>query len=485
VKARRAAPREGGAVRALALGVGIMVASVGWAETPKDDTKKDDLKPASEAFIAMLVKGEYDKAVERFDATMKGALPADKLRAVWEGLQTQVGRFAKSTGADQTREDRYRVVFVKCEFGKAVLEAKFAYDDDGKIAGLFFLPPRPETADYSPPSYARPELYTESEVAVGPVSGGLLGPEAGSLPGTLLMPRGAGPFPGLVLVHGSGPLDRDETIGPNRPFRDLAVGLGSRGIAVLRYDKRSRARPASLRAAGDRLTLHEEAIADVLAAAASLRRTDSVDPDRVFVLGHSLGGIAAVRAGQKGRGLAGLILLAAPGRPLEDHFPEQLAYLFGLDGTLSEDELVRLDEARRQARQVKDLGTTPDVDLPLGLPASYWDDLRRHPATAIIREIRTPVLVLQGGRDYQVTTDDFEAWRRALEGRPRATLRTYPSLNHLFMEGTGRSTPDEYGRPGHVAAAVIEDVAAWIGGRTPGPRSAAGPAGPRFNDTVC
>jgi hypothetical protein len=461
-----------------------MVACTGWAEPPKDDPKNDDLKPASEAFIAMLAKGEYDKAVDRFDATMKGALPAEKLRAVWEGLQGQVGRFAKSTGADQTREDRYRVVFVKCEFEKAVLEAKLAYDDEGKIAGLFFLPPRPETADYRPPSYARPDLYTESEVAVGPLAGGLLGPEAGPLPGTLLLPRGAGPFPGVVLVHGSGPLDRDETIGPNRPFRDLAVGLGSRGIAVLRYDKRSQARPASLRVAGDRLTLHEEAIADVLAAVASLRRTDSVDPDRVFVLGHSLGGIAAVRAGHADRRLAGLILLAAPGRPLEDHLPEQLAYIFGLDGTLSEDDLVRLDAARRQAGNVKNLGTTPAADLPLGLPASYWDDLRRHPATGIIRAIRTPVLVLQGGRDYQVTEDDFAAWRRALEGRPRATLRTYPSLNHLFMEGTGRSTPDEYGRTGHVAAAVIEDVAAWIGGLTAGPIAAAGAAGPRVNGTV-
>ncbi len=462
MKARRAIAQGSRALFALALGAGIMVVSVGWAETPKDDTKQDDLKPAAEAFIGMLVKGEYDKAAGRFDATMKAALPAEKLRAVWEGLQTQVGKFAKTAGADQMREDRYRIVFVKCEFEKAVLEAKFAFDDNGKIGGLYFLPPRPEAAEYRSPSYARPDRYDETEIAIGPVGGGASGPETGSLPGTLLMPRGAGPFPGLVLAHGSGPLDRDETIGPNRPFRDLALGLGSRGIAVLRYDKRSHARPASLRAAGDRLTLREEAIADILAAVARLRRTGSVDPDRVFVLGHSLGGIAAVRAAHEDRSLAGLVLLATPGRPLEDHLPEQLAYLFGLDGTLSEDELVRLDETRRQAKKVKDLGTTPATDLPLGLPVAYWDDLRRHPATGLIREIRTPVLVLQGMRDYQVTEGDFEAWRRALDGRADSSLRAYPSLNHLFMEGTGRSTPDEYGRPGSVAAAVIEDLAAWI-----------------------
>jgi hypothetical protein len=490
----------------------LLAAPAAWGEPPAGDPKKveepkpkddprpavgDDLKPSAQAFIGLLEKGEYDKAVERFDDTMKQALPPDKLRAVWEGLQAQVGKFSKTTGADQQVEGGYRVVFVKCEFEKTALEAKVVHDSGGKIAGLFFLPPRPEAAGNRVPPYARPDRVTETGIAVGPPAGGGLGPEAGSLPGLIVVPRGPGPFPGLVLAHGSGPLDRDETIGPNRPFRDLAWGLGSRGIAVLRYDKRSHALPATLLAAGDRLTLRQEAVADLLAAVARLRATPGINPERIFVLGHSLGGVAAVRAGKDDGSIAGLVLMAAPGRPLEDHIPEQLAYIFGLDGTLSEDDLVRLDEARRQVGRVKGLAADPAdaapggnaappaaADLPFGIPAAYWDDLARNPATRLVRDLHMPILVLRGGRDYQVTADDLDVWRGTLEGSPLATLRTYPALNHLFIEGSGRSTPEEYFRPGHVAAAVIEDLAAWILSRPDAPRSAAGEPRGRVSGTA-
>jgi len=72
------------------------------------------------------------------------------------------------------------------------------------------------------------------------------------------------------------------------------------------------------------------------------------------------------------------------------------------------------------------------------------------------------VLVLQGGRDYQVTVDDFAQWKNALTGRPNAQLRLYPALNHLFLAGTGKSLPAEYSVPGHVPVDVIDDIARWI-----------------------
>ena len=78
-------------------------------------------------------------------------------------------------------------------------------------------------------------------------------------------------------------------------------------------------------------------------------------------------------------------------------------------------------------------------------------------------QLKTPILVLQGERDYQVTTDDFQLWREALSSRSTATLKTYHGLNHLFMEGEGTPGPEEYRRPGHVSQAVIDDIANWIG----------------------
>ena len=87
---------------------------------------------------------------------------------------------------------------------------------------------------------------------------------------------------------------------------------------------------------------------------------------------------------------------------------------------------------------------------------------KRARRVAAARELKQPLLILQGGRDYQVTTVDFELWRKELAACDRATLRLYPKLNHLFIAGEGRSTPAEYGRLGRVAQEVIDDIAAWV-----------------------
>jgi len=289
-----------------------------------------------------------------------------------------------------------------------------------------------------------------------------------ALPGTLSFPAARRPVAGLVLVHGSGPLDRDETIGPNRPFRDLASGLASRGVAVLRYDKRTLVYGARLAAQRDRLTLHDETVADAVEAIRLLRRSEGVDGARVFVLGHSLGGVALPGIAALEPGIAGFVMLATPSRPLQDVYRDQMAYLFGLDGVVTEEERARLESVRREVERV----TRPEIaggagDLPLGLSRVYWDDLKRHDARETAAGLRGPILVLQGARDYQVTRDDFEGWRSVLAGRPDVAFQLYPSLNHLFMEGAGRSTPDEYQVAGHVAVEVVEDLAAWVKGRPP------------------
>ena len=79
------------------------------------------------------------------------------------------------------------------------------------------------------------------------------------------------------------------------------------------------------------------------------------------------------------------------------------------------------------------------------------------------KELTQPVLVLQGGRDYQVTKADYEGWQAAFAGRENVEFRWYDDLNHIFAAGEGMATPEEYGQPAHVAEKVIEDIAAWAG----------------------
>jgi dienelactone hydrolase len=279
------------------------------------------------------------------------------------------------------------------------------------------------------------------------------------------MPNGQGAFPAVVLIHGSGPNDRDETVGANKPFKDLAWSLASRGIAVLRYDKRTKVHADELAWLANGITVKEETTDDALAAVDLLRRTDDIDAERIFVLGHSLGGMLAPRMAQADRDIAGLIIMAGPTRPLEDLVVEQTQYIVSLSGDVSAQEQRQVEAIRQEVAAIKALKPSMDVsaqDQLLGAPPQYWLDLQGYNPAAAASVLPQPMLILQGERDYQVTLIDFQGWVDALSGRSDVLLKSYPDLNHLFISGAGQSTPEEYLTPDNVAAIVIDDVANWI-----------------------
>ena len=338
-----------------------------------------------------------------------------------------------------------------------MLDIKIVFDDTGKITGLYFTNPNSaNAASYRSPSYANADRFSEKEVTVG--SGDW------ELPGTLSIPAGDGPFPAVILVHGSGPNDRDETIGPNKPFRDLAEGLASRGIAVLRFEKRTKQYPEDLMAEFPQMTVQEESIDDALAAIRLLQDTPEIDAEQIYILGHSLGGMLAPRIAEQNDNLAGLIILAGAARPLEDLLVEQVGYLINLDGTVTPQEDEQMTELQALVAQIKD----PDLSVEtapgylMGAPASYWLDLREYDPAQTAANVDVPMLILQGDRDYQVTQQDFLQWKQALDGKANVLFKEYPTLNHLFIPGTGQSTPAEYELAGHVSRDVVEDIEGFI-----------------------
>jgi dipeptidyl aminopeptidase/acylaminoacyl peptidase len=208
----------------------------------------------------------------------------------------------------------------------------------------------------------------------------------------------------------------------------------------------------------------DEVIDDALAAAALLRSQPRIDPARVFVLGHSLGGTLVPRIAAADPKLAGFIVMAGAARSLEQAIVEQTTYLANADGTVTPEEQKSIDEAKKLAASVaalkpSDAGGTVHVG---NAPAAYWLDLRGYDAPAAAKGVKTPMLILQGERDYQVTMADYERWRDALDGRRDVIFHLYPALNHLFIAGTGKSLPAEYDQPSHVAQAVVDDIAAWV-----------------------
>jgi dienelactone hydrolase len=281
------------------------------------------------------------------------------------------------------------------------------------------------------------------------------------LPATLTLPRGAGPFPAVVLVHGSGAHDRDETIGANAPFRDIAHGLAERGIAALRYEKRTRRHPELLSDA--LLTIDRETTHDALLAVARLRQVRAIHPGRIFVLGHSQGGMLAPRIAARAPDVAGVILLAAPARPLLDLLVEQHRRIDLLDdGVINDAEqlvLRRLVEGIRAIRAGYEL---PASRLPMGLSARYWRSVDAVDPVAEAAAIPQPMLLLQGGRDLQVVAADWLRWRRAFADTPRVTFVHYETLNHLGIAERGPASTRSYQVPGRVSADLLDDVALWI-----------------------
>ncbi|HEU5208876.1 MAG TPA: alpha/beta fold hydrolase, partial [Longimicrobiales bacterium] len=284
------------------------------------------------------------------------------------------------------------------------------------------------------------------------------------LPATLTMPRaaGEGPVPVVVLVHGSGPNDRDGTVGVKKPLRDLAWGLASRGVAVLRYEKRTRVHAARMDLANP--TIEEETIADALAALQLVRTQPELDAERVFVLGHSLGAMVAPEIAVRDGQLAGVIMMAAGARPLAESMVHQLDHVAKQPENQVPQAAAQIAQLRAAAERIASKQAPPD-DRSMGVPASYFYDLNVRAAPTRALEVDAPMLILQGERDYQVTMDDFAIWKRTLEGRNDVVLRSYPGLDHLFVSGDAPSTPRETMlAPGHVAQEVIEDVVELVKG---------------------
>ncbi|MBO5380904.1 MAG: alpha/beta fold hydrolase [Bacteroides sp.] len=327
----------------------------------------------------------------------------------------------------------------------------------GATATSFAQEQAEQMAQVVPLAYNK-EVMTEREVVVGA--------DGFQLPGTLTLPlsaSAANKVPCVVLVHGSGPNDRDETLGPNKPFRDLAWLLAEKGVATIRYDKRTKVYGGRYIPEGREPDYDVEAVDDAVTIVEQVATYPEIDAERIYLLGHSLGGTLAPRIAQRSGRLAGVILLAGAARPLEDLLIEQVEYINSLSP--SKEVEAQIEILKRQAANVKKLGSYGyDESLPplMNLPLSYWKFANAYKPLEVVATLNIPILVMQGERDYQVTTTDLSLWQMALMFNAKARFQSYPALNHLFMEGEGKATPQEYNRPGRMPSCVADDIVKFI-----------------------
>jgi dienelactone hydrolase len=421
-----------------------LVSALLFTPAKTEEASPDAQKIADQRVNEMLEAirdGKFDTTEDHFDTQMKSAFPPSALEAAWTSRAASLGALKtwRIVGRSEVSGILVRIINLDFATTPKAFALRIAIDPSGEIGGFFFVEPVAEPAALVAP-YIRPAAFFSRVVKVG--SG------ASALGATLTVPVAAGQLPAVVLVHGSGPNNRDENILANHPFRDIAEGLSSAGIVVLRYDKRTFAHPNQMKT----ISVDAEVIDDAVAAVALLRNQPEVNRERVFVVGHSLGAELAPEIATRAHA-DGVVMLAPPGLPLPETIVRQFRYL--------QMPAAKIAATEQTARLIMSKSLAPG-DLFLGAPASYFYDLDSRDEVAFARKLGRPILILRGDRDYQVVGEDIAVWQAGLKGAPHVSIETVPGLNHLFIAGEGKPRPDEYATPGFVAPVVIARIAEFV-----------------------
>jgi uncharacterized protein len=417
-------------------------------------------KNNAEIYFDNLLQGNYEACTQMSSSQMQSALPADKLQATWESLPSQVGKYNGVIASSTQDKKPYTVYTYALNFEQMVLDMQITLDDKGIVSGLFFTP----SSTPKPGAEAKlPDYINTDGIITRDFNFDVDGTE---VHGILTMPAEPMRCPVVLMLSGSGPNDADETVGPRKPFRDIANGLAKQGIATLRWNKRTKDYPEVF-AKNKGFTIRDEYLPEVSSALAYLQKNSQNKFSGYYLLGHSLGAMMMPMAASELKNVAGFIMLAGNARPLEDLVVEQYNYIFNLED-MTKEKQQELDKIKAQEAVVETLSAdkpAPDT-LLLNVPKSYWLSLNNYKQvdvfSDVVRNLSLPFLILQGQKDYQVTMTDFNLWQSASEGEEIVSMKSYPDLDHLFMYSEGKSTPQSYMTPAFVSKEVIDDIVEWV-----------------------
>jgi fermentation-respiration switch protein FrsA (DUF1100 family) len=407
----------------------------------------------SDSVYIWLTTGKYDQIEKHWNQSWltesKITDLAEQYAGIWEQLIKQYGKFQYITDYAELDSSSNGVTIIRnFVFENDSIGVKVSVNKNNEIVGQFFVPAI--VLNYKDADYVDTSKFEEFDIAFA---------EFNNITGKITIPKNINKkVPCVVLVHGSGPNDFDESAYGRKPFRDIAYGLSSNGIAVLRYNKRTYLNKIENI---NNFTMDDETINDAVSAVDFVKNNYTDKIDKIYVLGHSQGGYAMPRIAKKSKTAAGFISIAGNSRPMPELIKEQYNYfndLFGMDEDIL-NKIIKDSDFILSGNFTKD---TPTDSLLFNTPAPYWLDLKNYNPVKEFQKEKRPILFIQGGRDYQVPMKDFKLWQDGLSKNKNCKFVLIEELNHILQEGEGRSVPSEYQEPINVSKKIIDNILVWI-----------------------
>lgn len=413
---------------------------------------EQDLQTIAKNCTDALLDAEFTTVYEYFGSLLKLQLSTEALQSAWEQTIAGQGDFQEIVSDEILENNGLSTVQNILRYEKTGIRISYTFDQAGQIQGLWFgyttISDGPEST----------EIFTEYPIEIG--TGEI------KLGGFLTLPNGIEKPPVIILIQGSGQSDRNETVGAagNAPFRDLAHGLAAQGIATIRYDKRYFAFPELVPDGGLSLTIEDEVLEDAGDAVRFAAEDGRVDADRIYLLGHSMGGMLAPKIAADHPEIQGIISMAGTLRKLEDLMLDQnREALASMDNLSEEERQTVLQQVEEQVQKIKNLQPGQEPELLMGAYSPYWLSLNAIDSQALVQSLSIPMLIMQGGMDFQVYPDpDYLLWQETLQDRNNVSFQFYDHLNHLFMPSSGKRDVSDYDTANQVDPQVIADIAAWI-----------------------
>jgi dienelactone hydrolase len=403
--------------------------------------------------IQLFVAKKFFLIEAKVNSVYKESYSRFVLEKDWEELIGTYGKYMSAKPVHYDVSPYYTFIAFKINFEYLPYIFNVSFNEKGEIIYISFMAAHKM---YVAPDYCDVSKFLERKITI---TNGIY-----EMPGILSMPNDVAKAPLVIILVEAGPTDKDGAYEENKPYKDIAWGLSSKGFAVYRYEKRSNnfgIYMAKDKGAYEKFTPREDLLDDLYRAIDSLKTLPDIDPTKIYLLGHGQGGMLAPLVAKERDDIAGIIMMGANAKKTQEMMIDQYAYL----STVTPNKKAEYDQQTINAKRSLDKKLNPLTEhskMPYEVQATYWIWLNNYKHVEIAKKLSKPILLLHGDRDYQTNMENYEMWQKALSKNKNATLIHYPKLNHLFYSGEVQSTYSEYYLKSNIPDYVVNDIINWL-----------------------